>query len=149
MHGKKLEYIATTFMAVSTTWAMAIEPTTPAHMPTAPMPKFNFFMPQRSLLIHHKPIEKNDRHHGTHTRLHYVTLYPGSLKNNLVRIARAYGWKHIIWKSQEDYHWIGKIRVAANNLPDILRKLLKEYPLQADFYDGNHVLVIQPRTLQA
>lgn len=119
----------------------------PAHMPTVPMPKFNFFTPQQSLLSSdHVKIKKQI---SVSDQPHFVTFYPGSLKNNIVRIARAYGWKHIIWNSAEDYHWIGKIRVAANDLPDILRKLLKDYPLQADFYNGNHVLVIKPRTLQA
>lgn len=148
MHGKKLAYL-TPIIALMSSCAFAGGPAVPTHMPTAPMPKFNFFMPQQSLLTHQRPIDKSHPSADAHASLHYVTLYPGSLKNNLVRIARAYGWKHIIWNSSEDYHWIGKIRVAANNLPDILRKLLKDYPLQANFYDGNHVLVIQPRTLQA
>ncbi|PHQ78120.1 MAG: hypothetical protein COB66_09540 [Coxiella sp. (in: Bacteria)] len=118
-------------------------------MPTAPMPKFNFFMPQQSVLphpVHHRFHHYYRRHSSV--RLHYVNIYPGSLKTNIVRLSRAYGWKHIIWQSQDDYHWIGKVRVAANNLPDILKKILSDYPLQANFYAGNHVLVITPRTIQ-
>lgn len=149
MYVKKFASIISSVMLVVSPFAIAGGPTAPEHVPAASMPAFNFFMPQQSLLQHQHPIDKNHIDQNTHPSLHYVTLYPGSLRNNLVRIARAYGWKHIIWNSAEDYHWIGKIRVAANNLPDILKKLLEEYPLQADFYEGNHVLVIKPRTLQA
>lgn len=124
-------------------------PTQISEMPTVPMPKFNFFMPKQSILQH--PVHQHFHHYSSHhhmTSVHYIEVYPGSLKSNIVRLSRAYGWKHIIWQSQDDYHWIGKVRVAANNLPDILRKLLSDYPLQANFYDGNHVLVIKPRTIR-
>lgn len=127
--------------------AYAGGPAEPAHMPNAPMPAFNLFEAHtplfNSVAIHSISYHQHQAHQCA------VTMYPGSLKNNLIRIARAYGWKHIIWSTDEDYHWIGKIRVAANDLPDILGKILKDYPLQADFYNGNHVLVIKPRTLQA
>jgi hypothetical protein len=146
MQGIKLRLIALSALMSVPLMVLAGGPSEPTHMPNSPMPKFNFFEPQSSLL---KQLRPHKVHHHHRARLHYVTLYPGSLKSNLVRISRAYGWKHIIWTSQDDYHWIGKIRVAANNLPDILGKILKDYPLQADFYDGNHVLVIKPRTIQA
>ncbi len=141
MQRNKYTLIVAGFM---TSWAFAGGPAQPLHMPNEPMPAFNFFTPQPSFLKHtSQPIKRHPTQH-----INYVTLYPGSLKNNIVRISRAYGWKHIIWASNDDYHWIGKIRVAANDLPYILGKILKEYPLQADFYDGNHVLVIKPRTIQ-
>ncbi len=123
----------------------------PKHMPNAPMPAFNFFTPQQSILRHkHVTLKKMAYHHKTHAKKRYhAEVYPGSLKLNVVRLARAYGWKHIIWESPDDYHWIGKVRVAARDLPDILKKILEDYPIQANFYEGNHVLVIVPRTIQA
>lgn len=127
----------------------------PAHMPDVAMPKFDFFVPEPSdlALAHqssHRSVQSSTKHAHivkTHTRM--VTVYPGSLKQNIVRLSQSYGWQHIIWLPNADYHWIGKVRVAANNLPDILRQILSDYPLQADFYMGNHVLVIEPRTLQS
>lgn len=76
-------------------------------------------------------------------------MYPGSLQGNINRLSRVYGWPQVVWNVPDDYHWVGHVRVAANNLPDILRSILMNYPLQADFYEGNHILVIQPRTLPA
>ncbi len=115
-----------------------------AHGAPAPTSSnFDFFTPQPSVLQKAvvSAIPKQTEA--------WVDVYPGSLKLNVIRLARAYGWKHIIWLSEDDYHWIGKVRVAANNLPDILNKILVDYPLQANFYEGNHVLVITPRTIQA
>jgi len=77
-----------------------------------------------------------------------TTLYPGSLKNNITRIAAYYGWKNVVWSAPDDYNWVGTTRVRAANLQGILRKVLKDFPLQAVFYEGNHVLVITPRTLR-
>jgi hypothetical protein len=144
MQGKIKKFITANLVIGFMPLAFAGGPAEPAHMPNAPMPKFNLFSASPSFLK--QTSQRRNRHHLKH--INYVTLYPGSLKSNIVRISRAYGWKHIIWTSGDDYHWIGKIRVAANNLPYILGKILKEYPLQADFYDGNHVLVIKPRTIQ-
>ena len=81
--------------------------------------------------------------------VHYVDIYPGSLEDNINRLSREYGWPQVVWSVPDDYHWVGHVRVAANNLPDILRNILMNYPLQANFYEGNHVLVITPRTVSA
>lgn len=86
--------------------------------------------------------------HAYHA-VHYVDIYPGSLQQNIDRLAREYGWPQVVWNVPDDYHWVGHVRVAANNLPDILRNILTNYPLQANFYQGNHILVIQPRTVSA
>ena len=83
-----------------------------------------------------------------HHHLSHCIVYPGSLKSNVQRIAAAYGWHRMVWTLPEDYRWVGKTRITAQGLPGILGKLLKGYPLQAEFYKGNHVLVIIPRTFQ-
>lgn len=132
-------------------------PAEPAHMPDVPMPAFNLFTPAPSdlALAHahtHNLVAHHKVHHVSrtgHHKKHWVTLYPGSLETNVIRLSKSLGWQHIIWLPSADYHWIGKVRVAANNLPDILRQILSDYPLQADFYVGNHVLVIKPRTIQS
>ena len=150
MTRKLIATIISTSLGVAMSASLAGSPTKLAQMPTAPMPKFDFFMPQQSILHHavHNHHASQHRRHHHHAQAHFIELYPGSLKTNVLRLSRAYGWKHIIWLSQDDYHWIGKVRVAANNLPDILGKILSDYPLQANFYEGNHVLVIKPRTIQ-
>ncbi len=76
-----------------------------------------------------------------------VTVYSGSLKENIERIATHYGWPQIVWDAP-DYNWIGQTRIEGPNLFSILRQLLTSYPLQAIFYQGNHVLLIHPRTLK-
>lgn len=114
-----------------------------------PLQGFQMFTPKRSLLTTHfkRPSKTQRKHYKQHLHQHYVEVYPGSLKMNVLRLARVYGWKQLIWLPADDYHWIGKVRIAAHDLPDILGKILKDYPLQANFYAGNHVLVIKPRTL--
>ncbi len=75
-------------------------------------------------------------------------VYPGSLKENIERIASHYGWHHVVWDAPEDYRWVGYAQIHGENLSIILRQLLNDYPLQAVFYQGNHVLYIHPRTLK-
>lgn len=75
-------------------------------------------------------------------------MLPGSVRANVERIANMYGWKTVVWKSAEDYSWHGTAVVKGVSLSDVMGKILSDYPLQADFYQGNHVLVIQPRTLK-
>ncbi len=77
-----------------------------------------------------------------------VTIYPGSLKGNIQRLARYFGWPQMVWNTQEDFRWVGKTIIQANNFSGILQRLLQSYPLQATFYRGNHVLVINPRTIK-
>lgn len=75
-------------------------------------------------------------------------VYPGSLKENIERISAHYGWHHVVWDAPEDYHWVGYAQIQGENLSTILRQLLNDYPLQAVFFQGNHVLYIHPRTLK-
>jgi outer membrane protein assembly factor BamB len=75
-------------------------------------------------------------------------MYPGSIRANIQRIAKQHGWKTVVWKSSDDYNWHGTAVVEGSSLADVMEKILLDYPLQADFYQGNHVLVIQPRTLK-
>ena len=77
-----------------------------------------------------------------------VEVYPGSLKENIERIAAHYGWHQVIWDAPQDYKWVGHAQIQGENLSGILRQLLNDYPLQAVFYQGNHVLYIHPRTLR-
>ncbi len=74
-------------------------------------------------------------------------FYPGSLKQNIQRVAKDFGWP-IVWKPENDYQWVGTARLASNSLPFILDKILRNFPLQAIFYSGNHILVITPRNIK-
>lgn len=80
--------------------------------------------------------------------LQTAEVYPGSLKENIERISAHYGWHHVVWDAPEDYHWEGYAQIQGENLSIILRQLLNDYPLQAVFFQGNHVLYIHPRTLK-
>jgi len=77
-----------------------------------------------------------------------VALVPGSLKANVMRISHQYGWHKVIWSSSYDYRWDSYTKITRSSLQDILRMVLVNYPLQAIFYTGNHILVIKPRTLR-
>lgn len=86
-------------------------------------------------------------HHKKNTVSYNAVLSSGSLKYNIVQIANRYGWNNVIWQVPDDYTWVGRTRVTANSLPGLFNKILNNYPLQAQFYQGNHVLVIAPRNL--
>ena len=77
-----------------------------------------------------------------------LMLYQGSLKNNITRLSHIYGWNNVVWDLSDDYRWVGTTGIVADSLQDALRKVLRDYPLQAVFYLGNRVLLIRPRTLQ-
>jgi hypothetical protein len=76
-----------------------------------------------------------------------LTFYPGSLKENIQRIAKECGWNVVVWKTPYDYNWVGTTHFVDSYLPDILHKVLNGFPLQAVFYEGNHILVIVPRNI--
>jgi|GEM_PF-1851054 len=78
---------------------------------------------------------------------HALTFYTGSLRENLKRLAASYGWKDVVWLPQNDYQWHGRVTLQGKSLDRVLTQVLKRYPLQAQFYDGNHILVVAPRTL--
>ncbi len=82
------------------------------------------------------------------TRPVTVTMLPGSIRANIIRIAKQNGWRTVVWNAANDYSWVGKTTVTAPHLEGIFSKILADYPLQANFYDGNHVLAIDSRTLQ-
>lgn len=77
-----------------------------------------------------------------------ATVYPGSLKKNIERIAAQFGWTQVVWNVPNDYQWVGQTNIRADKLPGLFTKLLKNYPVQAVFYKGNHILAISPRTLR-
>lgn len=75
------------------------------------------------------------------------TLYPGSLKENIQRLANQFGWTTVKWLAPYDYQWTGTTAVTATNLNQLLQKILPDFPLQAVFYQGNHILVIRARNI--
>lgn len=77
-----------------------------------------------------------------------IELYTGSLQENIERIAKQHGWYNVVWDIPNDYQWVGNTRLMADNLQDAFTKVLQGYPVQAVFYQGNHVLLIRPRTLR-
>jgi hypothetical protein len=87
-----------------------------------------------------KPILSHKIQIGAH-------LAPGSLQANVRSLAKQFGWNQVIWNVPNDYEWVGDVTISAPTFKEILAKVLTNYPLQAIFYHGNHVLVISPRTL--
>jgi hypothetical protein len=77
-----------------------------------------------------------------------IAVYPGSLKENIERIAAHYGWRQVVWDAPQDFKWVGHAQIQGDSLASVLRQLLDDFPLQAVFYHGNHVLYIHPRTLR-
>ncbi len=79
--------------------------------------------------------------------VHLMTVWvtSGSIKSNVERLAHQFGWNQVIWQSPDDYDWVGNTKITAPDFPDVLMQLLDGYPLQAIFYEGNHILVVVPR----
>lgn len=77
-----------------------------------------------------------------------IIFYPGSLKQNIERLAKQFGWNTVIWKLESDYRWTGKTQFINKDFSFILKQVLNGYPLQAILYQGNHILVIVPRNLK-
>jgi hypothetical protein len=81
------------------------------------------------------------------TKVGSVTLYSGSLRDNISRIAKDYGWKKVVWLPNSDYQWVGKVTMRKRAITVLFGRVLQGYPLQAVFYKGNHVLVVTPRNI--
>lgn len=80
-------------------------------------------------------------HLGTSAPVYAISI-SGSLKENLERIMERYHWK-VIWQAPYDYNFDG--RVTGANLPEVIRKVLQPFPLQAVMYMSNRTLAIIPR----
>lgn len=72
---------------------------------------------------------------------------PGSLKENIIHLAKQLGWPTVVWQLPYDYQWVGSTHFHKTNIKAILQSVLQNFPLQAVFYEGNHVLVIEPRNI--
>lgn len=76
------------------------------------------------------------------------TFSEGSLKKNIEQAAEQFGWNKIVWQPKQDYQWVGETQISATSFSNLLTKVLENYPLQAVFYKGNHVLVITSRNIR-
>lgn len=74
----------------------------------------------------------------------YAISVCGSLKENLERIMERYHWR-VVWKAPYDFNFDG--RVSGPNLPKVIEKLLKPFPLEATMYMSNRTLMVTPRTV--
>ena len=72
----------------------------------------------------------------------YAISVSGSVKENLERIMDRYHWR-VIWKVPYDYNFDG--RVTGSSLPDVINKLLKPFPLQAQMYMSNRTMIVVQR----
>lgn len=74
-----------------------------------------------------------------------TTAMPGSLKANVERIVAQSHWGTVVWKLPIDYNWNGTMTITAPNVQGALSQLLAQYPVQATFYDKNHIVAIEAR----
>lgn len=74
-----------------------------------------------------------------------ATIYPGSLKQNVQRILNDAGWQKVVWGVPYDYSWVGQTQISGSSVQNVMQQLLAHYPLQAVFYDENHVVLIRSR----
>ena len=81
----------------------------------------------------------------THIEPICVDVHSGSLKQNVTRIVKEAGWETAVWKMPYDYKWVGDVQITANDIQGVLTKLLEGYPVQAVFYNANHVVAFTPR----
>ena len=125
---------ATHWQMLTTTEKNAVKPVKKAQAP----------MPRMSKMSKLGPISRT---YSPRVRPVTVTMFPGSMRANITRIAKQHGWRTLVWNSVNDYSWVGKTTITAPRLTGVFTKILADYPLQANFFDGNHVLAITPRTL--
>ena len=97
----------------------------------------------KTVKVQAKPIAKQ----AIKPRVFSVQIQSGSLKRTTSNLAKKFGWK-LLWHVPNDYDWTGTVTLKGNNLPAILRQLIGDnFPVQANFYQGNKILVITPRNL--
>jgi len=75
--------------------------------------------------------------------VYYVST--GSLRDNVIHIVDQSEWGRVIWNVPYDYRWVGNLTIHAISVQDALTQLLDQYPVQATFYEENHVVAITPR----
>ncbi len=74
-----------------------------------------------------------------------TTAMPGSLKDNVERIVAQSHWGTVVWNLPIDYNWNGTMTISAPDVQGALSQLLAQYPVQATFYDKNHIVSIEAR----
>jgi hypothetical protein len=74
-----------------------------------------------------------------------TTAMPGSLKDNVERIVAQSHWGTVVWNLPIDYDWNGTMTITADNVQGAIAQLLAHYPVQATFYDKNHIVSVEAR----
>ena len=74
-------------------------------------------------------------------------LYPGSLKSNVSRLMKKSQFK-LLWNSKYDYRVVSEATITGKNFNDALNNLLKNYPVNAVFYEQNKIMTIVQRKQQ-
>lgn len=77
----------------------------------------------------------------------FVMIKGDSLRLAMTDAAHKAGWKQVVWRASMDYRWYGSEKIVGQDLADVFKKLLRHYPLQAVFYQANHVLVIHTTSI--
>ena len=54
-------------------------------------------------------------------------------------------WGQVVWSLPYDYRWMGVTHIQGDSVQVVLGKLLANYPVQAVFYEQNHVVQIKAR----
>jgi hypothetical protein len=70
---------------------------------------------------------------------------PGSLKDNVERIVAQSHWGTVVWNLPIDYNWSGTMAINAPDVQEAIAQLLAHYPVQATFYENNHIVSIEAR----
>jgi len=68
-----------------------------------------------------------------------------SLRSALERVVAECGWDKVIWHTPIEYWVEGKVQLESNTFAEAVSELLKDYPLQAVFYNKNKIVEIKPR----
>lgn len=74
-------------------------------------------------------------------------VYPGTLKSNLERLMEKSQFK-LLWNSKYDYRVVSEASIKGKNFNDALNNLLKNYPVNAVFYEQNNIMTIVSRKAQ-
>ncbi len=62
-----------------------------------------------------------------------VGVYPGSLKENIERIAAHYGWHQVVWDAPQDFRWVGYAQIQGENLSSSFTSIIRRLSFASDF----------------
>ena len=130
-------FIAISILLGSQAYAGFYITTVPSAYPPA---KTNYSIPTKPINSDRSAISSTST-----TTSYHAQLQAGSLRENIKRAGEEGHWGQVVWSLAYDYYWPSDITLSSHSLQELLNKILEDYPLKAEVYPKNHVVVITHR----